>query len=80
MNLNSMGFIQVKTFATLSKLYPGYEQYPLEAADSVGTVIDRLGIPANKIAIIFVNNIHADRELVLKAGDVLAIFPPIGGG
>ncbi len=43
-------------------------------------VVAVLNILEKEAAIIFVNSRHADFETVLKEGDTLAIFPPVGGG
>lgn len=46
----------------------------------VGDVLADLPIPPNDVYTFFVNGQHADRDRVLQAGDVLAIFPAVGGG
>ncbi len=40
----------------------------------------RLGIPEGGAALIFVNNVHRTLDTVLKSGDTVGFFPPIGGG
>jgi sulfur-carrier protein len=74
------GSIKVKTFATLSTLFPSLPDYSLNEGDSVLDIMNRMGIPPEKVTIIFVNNVHAEPESSLKDGDVLGLFPPIGGG
>ena len=39
-----------------------------------------LKIPEDEVTLIFVNGRHADGRLSLKEGDVVAFFPPVGGG
>jgi len=39
-----------------------------------------LSIPDTEIALIFIKNVHAGLDALLKNGDTLALFPPVGGG
>ena len=72
--------ITVKLFATLRK--ERFDKETLEFSDgtTVGQIIDELDIPRDQVSIIFVNNKHAAPYLQLSHGDVVAFFPPIGGG
>jgi len=49
-----------------------------------GTLADQLlrelPIPAGDRYTFFVNGRHADRHQVLREGDVLSVFPAVGGG
>ena len=46
----------------------------------VKDVIQKLKIPADSVKLIFINGIHAKRDTILKDGDRLGLFPPVGGG
>jgi molybdopterin converting factor small subunit len=46
----------------------------------VGDVLDGLPIPPGEVYTFFVNGRHAERDQPLEEGDVLAIFPAVGGG
>jgi sulfur carrier protein ThiS len=46
----------------------------------VGNVLDELPIPASDACTYLVNGSHACREQVLQEGDVLSVFPAVGGG
>ncbi len=72
--------VKVKLFATLGKgrFEEDIRQYSPET--TVGQVIDDLNIPVGDVKIVFVNNRHVAIDRELHEGDVLAIFPPIGGG
>lgn len=72
--------ITVKLFATLQLGRFEQEEMSLEQDTQVSSVLERLGISRQDAAIIFINGIHAEVNSVLKEGDTLAIFPPIGGG
>ena len=72
--------VKVKLFATLrnERFNTSVEEY--DEGITVAEVCRKLGIPGNKVAIIFVNNTHAGRDRILQENDELALFPPIGGG
>lgn len=72
--------VDVKTFATLRSHHPSVLNYSIEPGATVGSVMSKLGIPQEMVTIIFLNNIHADFDTILKDGDSLGLFPPIGGG
>ena len=73
--------IEIKLFATLQKFAPqASDAHVLEAGTSVRTLVRQLGIPEIKAKLIFINGIKATLDSVLKDGDRLGIFPPVGGG
>lgn len=73
--------IVVKCFASLTKFQPtDAEAFPIAAGETVAQVMIRLGIPEGGAALIFVNNVHRTLDTVLKSGDTVGFFPPIGGG
>jgi len=47
---------------------------------AVGAVLDELPIPPGDVYTFFVNGRHAERDQPLQEGDVLAVFPAVGGG
>lgn len=47
---------------------------------NTGEIIRLLGIPAEEVSILLINGRHDKLETPLKAGDVVALFPPVGGG
>ena len=72
--------VKVKLFATLQKNRFKTNEGEYNEGATVAEVCRSLDIPRNKVSIIFVNNTHADFSRILKEGDELALFPPIGGG
>lgn len=72
--------VKVKLFATLSKGRFEEEVRQYDPEFTVGQVLDDLNIPESEVKVVFVNNRHAGIDRVLSDADVLAIFPPIGGG
>jgi sulfur-carrier protein len=47
---------------------------------TIGDVLRELVIPEKQATLILVNGRHAELTTRLAEGDVLAIFPPVGGG
>ena len=47
---------------------------------TVKEIIESLGIPLQDVAIIMINGRGTKSDAVLKSDDVLALFPPVGGG
>ena len=73
--------IDLKLFATLQKFSPQASGvYPVKAGTSVRALVQQLGIPEIKARLIFINNVKVTLDSVLKDGDRLGIFPPVGGG
>ena len=67
--------VKVKLFATLGKGRFEEEVRHYDPHITVGQVLEDLNIPEAEVKIVFLNNRHATND-----SDVLAIFPPIGGG
>jgi sulfur-carrier protein len=77
--------VNVKLFASLARFSPGgLPGTPIETdlpeSATIQDVVDRLGIPSDEIKISFVNGLIHELDWVLKQGDEVGIFPPIGGG
>ena len=45
-----------------------------------GSIIQHFDIPAEEVAILLINGFHKKPEDEVKDGDVIALFPPVGGG
>jgi len=74
-------YITIKLFATLKKYLPASdEHYPINPGVSVGELLDELQIPISMAKLIFINGKQGDSDTVLKHGDRIGIFPPVGGG
>jgi len=80
-----MPTVQVRLFATLRRYFPDLqlgESITVDLPDgaTVGQLIEHLNIPIEEVKIVFVNNIVRDMESTLEDGDMVGIFPPVGGG
>ncbi|HET9910330.1 MAG TPA: MoaD/ThiS family protein [Anaerolineales bacterium] len=77
--------VTVKLFATLVRFKGGSRtgspfEVELPEGSVVQDLIDLLKIPAEETHIVFVNNIIEEHDSLLNDGDVVGMFPPVGGG
>lgn len=72
--------IEVRLFATFRE---GREKIIMMEPDNLhiaSDVLDVLNIAHDEVAIYLINGRHSKLDAPLKDGDILAIFPPVGGG
>lgn len=72
--------IEVRLFATLREGRGKMVMLPAGDFPDAAAIIRHLEIPAEEVAILLINGFHNKPEAAVKAGDVVAIFPPVGGG
>ena len=73
--------IELNLFATLSQYLPENKQScQIHENTSIEKLIQELGIPDDMVKLTFINGKRTERTYILKHGDRLGIFPPIGGG
>jgi molybdopterin converting factor small subunit len=77
--------VTVKLFATLTRFKSGIKagtpfDIDLPEKACARDIIDLLKIPPEEVRVIFINNIIQEPTSILKGGDVVGIFPPVGGG
>ena len=72
--------ITVKLFASFRTGRFSVEEREYPEGTSIGQVADDISLPRDEIGIIMVNSRHAKLERVLEDGDILALFPLLGGG
>ncbi len=72
--------IEVRLFATLRKGREKILILETENFSTVSDVLNHLGIKKEDVAISLVNGFHQNIDYKVQDEDVLAIFPPIGGG
>jgi molybdopterin converting factor small subunit len=81
--------ITLKLFATLGQfLPPGAREnaIPADVPDgaSAHQVLEQFGVPIEKVHLVLLNGVYLDArtrdESVIKAGDALAVWPPVAGG
>lgn len=72
--------IEVRLFATFRE---GREKTSLLDANNyknAGEIIDYLRIPREEVAILLINGRYSPVDSPVNDGDVVALFPPVGGG
>lgn len=72
--------IEVRLFATFRE---GRQKIIMMEGDSYKTVlniINELDIPSEEIAICLINGFHSKVYDKVSDGDIIALFPPVGGG
>jgi len=72
--------IEVRLFATLREGRGKIVQLPAAEHPDAASIIRHLDIPLEEVAILLINGFHKKPENEVKAGDIVAIFPPVGGG
>jgi len=77
--------VTVKLFATLVHFKEGSRagrpfEVELPEDSVVQDLIDHLQIPPEETHVIFINNIIEEAGSKLEEGDVVGLFPPVGGG
>lgn len=72
--------ITVKLFATLRDFGPEIQEMSVPENSTIEMVVKSLNLPEDIPLLKIVNGVHTDPQETLKEGDVLALFPPVGGG
>ena len=77
--------VTVKIFATLVRFKDGTRfgkpfDVELPEGSIVRDLIDHLRIPPEETHVVFINNIIEEHHSPLNDGDVVGMFPPVGGG
>ncbi len=72
--------IEVKLFAFFREGRFLKKEMEFSAGTTVGYVVDTLGIDRDEVGVLMINSRHCDFDTILQNGDVLAIFPVVGGG
>ena len=78
-------WIEVRLYATLRAYSPaghptGVFPLTLPDAGTVGSLLDVIGIGAEKVHLMMVNGVGVTDEHILKENDRVGLFPPVGGG
>ncbi len=72
--------IEVRLFATFREGRQKILSLPVEGFPTCLAVVNHLEIDPQEVAICLVNGRHQGLDCLLQDGDVLALFPPVGGG
>ncbi|MFX1316203.1 MAG: MoaD/ThiS family protein [Promethearchaeota archaeon] len=79
---NNIISVKTKFYANLRKYGPPESMLELPEGSTVNTIIQKFGIPKEEqnLKILINGRPHQDKNTNLMDGDLIAIFPPIGGG
>lgn len=72
--------IEVRVFATLRQGRDKVTMLPAENFSTAGDIIRHMEISPEEVSILLINGFHKKPDDAVKAGDVVALFPPVGGG
>lgn len=72
--------IEVRFFSTLRDGRGKITQVSAEEASTAADLLRRFEIPDKEVAILLINGFHSKPEDPVKDGDVVSLFPPVGGG
>jgi sulfur-carrier protein len=72
--------ITVKLFATFRMGRQKIMDMELPEGAVTKNIIDELGIDMSEVAILLINGRDGQMDRELVSGDVVALFPPVGGG
>ncbi len=72
--------LTVKLFATFRDGRFDVARLDRAPGTTIADLVDGLGIPRDEIGIVLVGGRHADLQDGLSPGDIVSIFPLVGGG
>jgi molybdopterin synthase sulfur carrier subunit len=72
--------VTLKLFATFRTGRFGEEKREYSSSTTVGDILAELNLPLDEIGATLINHIHVEEDRILQDGDVLSIFPLVGGG
>lgn len=72
--------IEVRVFATLRQGRDKVTMLPPEGITNAADILRCLHIPSEEVSILLINGFHQKPESPVKDGDIVALFPPVGGG
>ncbi len=72
--------IEVRLFATLRNGRWKKNDMECKANTTTSMIIDNLNINESEVAILLINGRDGELTTELKDGDIVSIFPPVGGG
>ena len=72
--------IEVRLFAGLRQGRQKIYQMESDSIKNVQDIMDRLSIDRKEVNILLVNGFHQKPETEVKNGDIVSLFPAVGGG
>ncbi len=72
--------IEVRVFATLREGREKIQHLDATKHATVKALLLSLSIAEDEVAICLVNGFHSSLDTAVKGGDVISLFPAVGGG
>lgn len=72
--------VTVKLFASFRSGRFDIEIHDYPVGTTVADVADGLRLPQSELGIMMINNRHVKLDRLLAEGDIMALFPLLGGG
>ena len=72
--------IEIRLFATLRDGREKIYHLPSDNFKKASEVLEYFKIPDEEVSIYLINGKHSKLDDVVKDKDVIALFPPVGGG
>lgn len=72
--------IEVRLFASFREGREKISFLDAKDFDTIESVADYFNIPYEELAICLINGKHSKLDSPVNDGDVIALFPPVGGG
>ena len=72
--------VEVRLFAGLRQGRQKIYQMESESVKNVQDIMDVLSIQRSEVNILLINGFHQKPETEVKDGDVVSLFPAVGGG
>ena len=72
--------IEVRLFATLRQGRQKVYQVESGSVKTVQDIMDVVDVPRSEVNIMLINGFHQKPETEVKDGDIVSLFPAVGGG
>ena len=72
--------IEVRLFATLRQGRQKVYHVEASSVSTVQDIMDVLDVPRSEVNIMLINGFHQKPETEVKDGDIVSLFPAVGGG
>ena len=72
--------IEVRLFATLRQGRQKVYHVEPGSVNTVQDIMDVLDVPRSEVNIMLINGFHQKPETEVKDGDIVSLFPAVGGG
>jgi len=72
--------VEVRLFAGLRQGRQKIYQMEPDSVKTVQDVMDTLNIQRREVNILLINGFHQKPETAVKDGDIVSLFPAVGGG